>query len=228
MLKEAKKLGVSLDTVKLSGDALAKLNVDSSDPKGTDFGKLAAQSPKQANKTLTFQWNKLKNADGYLIYGNKCGKGNKIKLVKTIKKNGTVKFTAKKLKKGTYYKYMVVAYKNVNGEKMPMAASVVVHVPTKGGKTTVAKSVKVTNTKKKAITKATVKKGKTFQLKASEVKDEKKLKVKTHRKIKYESDNKKVATVDKNGKITGKGKGKTTIYVYAQNGLYKTVKVTVK
>jgi uncharacterized protein YjdB len=34
--------------------------------------------------------------------------------------------------------------------------------------------------------------------------------------------------VDKNGKIKGKKKGKATIYVYAQNGLYKTVKVTVK
>ena len=47
-------------------------------------------------------------------------------------------------------------------------------------------------------------------------------------RIKFESGNKKIATVDKNGKIKGKKKGKTTIYVYAQNGLYKTVKVTVK
>ena len=109
-----------------------------------------------------------------------------------------------------------------------MAASVVVHVPTKGGKTTVAKSVKVTNTKKKAITKATVKKGKTFQLKASEVKDEKKKTIKQHRKIKFESSNKAIATVNAKGKITGKKKGTATIYVYAQNGLYKTVKVTVK
>ena len=39
---------------------------------------------------------------------------------------------------------------------------------------------------------------------------------------------KKVAKVDKKGKITAKGKGKTTIYVYAQNGLYKKIAVTVK
>jgi uncharacterized protein YjdB len=34
--------------------------------------------------------------------------------------------------------------------------------------------------------------------------------------------------VNAKGKITGKKKGTATIYVYAQNGLYKTVKVTVK
>ena len=123
---------------------------------------------------------------------------------------------------------MVVAYKNVNGEKMPMVASVVIHVPTKGGKVTAAKSVKVTDTKKKAITKASVKKGKTFQLKASEVKEEKKLKINTKQKIKFESSDPKVATVNNSGKITGKKKGKATVWAYAQNGIFKSVKVTVK
>ena len=73
-----------------------------------------------------------------------------------------------------------------------------------------------------------MKKDKTFQIKASEVKDEKKKTIRQHRVIKFESDNKKVATVNKSGKITAKGKGKTTVYVCAQNGLYKKVKVTVK
>jgi uncharacterized protein YjdB len=171
---------------------------------------------------ITLQWKKVKEADGYLIYGNQCGKKYKMKLVKTIKKNKTVKLNFKGLKKGKYYKYMVVAYKNVNGVKMPIAASVTVHCATKGMKYTIAKSVKVNKTK------VTIKKGKTFQIKASEVKDEKKKTIKQHRKIKYESDNKKVAKVDKKGKITAKGKGKTTIYVYAQNGLYKKIAVTVK
>jgi len=47
-------------------------------------------------------------------------------------------------------------------------------------------------------------------------------------KFRYESSNKKVATVNKKGKIKGISKGKATIYVYAQNGFYKTIKVTVK
>ena len=227
MVKTAQELGVSLDTVKLSGDALAKLDVDSSDPKGTDFGKLTAQATKRTNTALTLKWTKQKKADGYLIYGNKCGKGNKMKLVKTIKKNSTVKWTQKKLKKGTYYKYMVVAYKNVNGEKMPIAASVVIHVPTKSGKVTVAKSLTVKQGKK-VVSKLTVKKGKSVTVKVTENKEEKKLKIKTHRKVKFESSDPKIATVNAKGKITGKKKGKATVWAYAQNGIFKAVKVTVK
>jgi hypothetical protein len=51
---------------------------------------------------ITLQWKKVKEADGYLIYGNQCGKKYKLKLVKTIKKNKTVKLNFKGLKKGTY------------------------------------------------------------------------------------------------------------------------------
>ena len=231
MLKLADELGVSLDTVKLSGDALAKMNVDSSDPKGTDFGKLTARVTKRTNAALTLQWAKQKKADGYLIYDNKCGKGNKMKLLKTIKKNSTVKWTQKKLKKGSYYKYMVVAYKNVNGQKMPIAASVVIHVPTKGGKTTVAKSVKTTQKvkkKDKAVSSVSVKKGKSVTIKATEVLEEKKLKAKTHRVVKFESSNPKIAKVNAKGKITGKKKGKATVWAYAQNGIFKAIQVTVK
>ncbi len=46
-------------------------------------------------------------------------------------------------------------------------------------------------------------------------------------KLRYKSSNKKIATVDKNGKIKGKKKGTCYIYVYAINGLMKKVKVTV-
>ena len=222
MVKLAEELGVSVDTMKLSGAALAKMDVDSSDPKGTDFGKLTARVTKRTNSALTLKWAKQKNADGYLIYGNKCGKGNKMKLLKTVKKNGTVSYTQKKLKKGTYYKYMVVAYKNVNGKKMPIAASVVLHAPTKGGKTTVAKSVKPSKTK------VTVKKGKSVTVKATEVLEEAKLKLKTHRAVKFESSNPKIAKVNAKGKITGRKKGKATIYAYAQNGTFAKITVTVK
>ena len=126
---------------------------------------------------------------------------------------------------------MVVAYKNVNGQKMPIAASVVIHVPTKGGKTTVAKSVKTTQKvkkKDKAVSSVSVKKGKSVTLKATENKEEKKLKVKTHRAVKFESSDPKVATVNNSGKITGKKKGKATVWAYAQNGIFKAIQVTVK
>ena len=45
--------------------------------------------------------------------------------------------------------------------------------------------------------------------------------------VKWSTSNKRVATVKK-GKITAKKKGTAIIYVYAQNGVYKKVKVTVK
>ena len=52
--------------------------------------------------------------------------------------------------------------------------------------------------------------------------------IKQHRKIKFESSDKAIATVNAKGKITGKKKGKATVYAYAQNGIYKAIKVTVK
>ena len=119
--------------------------------------------PQPANFALTLNWTRQKNADGYLIYADKCGKGNKMKLLTTIRKNKTISFTQKKLKKGTYFKYMVVAYKNVNGKKMTIAASVVLYAPAMVGKTTVAKSVKLSKTK------VTVKKGKSVTVSAAEV-----------------------------------------------------------
>ena len=47
-------------------------------------------------------------------------------------------------------------------------------------------------------------------------------------KLAYESDNPDVAKVNKKGKVTAVSKGSCMIYVYTQNGLYASVKVTVK
>jgi len=47
-------------------------------------------------------------------------------------------------------------------------------------------------------------------------------------KLRYLSTNKKVATVSKAGKVTGKGKGTCYVYAYAHNGVAKKVKVSVK
>ena len=49
-----------------------------------------------------------------------------------------------------------------------------------------------------------------------------------HRKICYSSSNPDIATVDKNGLIKAKRKGKCSVYAYAQNGLFKKVKVSVR
>ena len=54
------------------------------------------------------------------------------------------------------------------------------------------------------------------------------LKVSKHRKVAYETDNPNVATVTKSGKVKAVGKGKCTIYAYAQNGVFAKCRITVK
>ena len=67
-------------------------------------------------------------------------------------------------------------------------------------------------------TKAVVVKGKTIQLKAT---------VTPKQSIKWSSENKKIATVNKNGKVTGKKGGTTKIIATAKDGTKATCKVTV-
>ena len=189
------------------------------DYKGSNFGLLKAQTTKLTKNSVTVKWNKVKNADGYIVYGAKCGAKSKYKVLKVVS-GKTTSYTQKKLKKGTYYKYNIVAFKNINGAKVTTAVSKKIHATTLGGKYGVAKAVKVNKTK------ATIKKGKTFKIKAFEIKKDKK--IRRHRAICYESSNTAVATVDAKGKVKGVKKGKCTIYVYAQNGVYKTVNIKVK
>lgn len=211
---------VSSDTASLTESKMtANPPKGDGDYKGSNFGLLRAQTTKLKKNSVTIKWNKVKNADGYIVYGAKCGAKSKYKVLKVVS-GKTTSYTHKKLKKGTYYKYNVVAFKYVNGVKVTLAASKKIHATTQGGKYGVAKAVKLNKSK------ATIKKGKTFKIKASEIKKDKK--IKKHRAICYESSNTKIATVNSKGKIKAKKKGKCTIYVYAQNGVYKTVKVTVK
>ena len=188
------------------------------DPKGTTFGLLSAKQKKVATNYITISWNKVKGAKNYVIYGNKCGKGVPYKYITTTTKTT---YTQKKLKKGTYYKYLVIAF-DKNGKSIATAKTL--HITTKGGKkcnfgklTTAAKKDKVTLQKK----------GKTFNLKAKATPEEKKKTVSVHRKIQYESSNTKIATVSSKGVITAKKKGVCYVYAYAQSGAYKKIKVTV-
>ena len=183
------------------------------DLKGSTYAKLKVKGTAKSNTSIKLSWKKVKGAKKYIIYGNRCGKKNKYKKIKTVK--GT-SYTAKKLKKGTYYKYIVVA---VKGDEA-LATSKTIHVTTNGGKYGNNTKVKLSNKK------LTLKKGKSKKIKAT-LKSGKK-KVSIHRKVAWESDNKAVAKVSKSGKITAVGKGTCYIYAYAQNGVMARVKVTVK
>lgn len=81
-----------------------------------------------SSKKQKLTWNKIKNADGYKIYRAK--KSGKLKLVKTVKKNKNT-WKSVKLKKGTKYRYYVVAYKKSGKKKVTITKSKVVSLKTK-------------------------------------------------------------------------------------------------
>lgn len=195
-------------------------NTDKGDVSGSGFSKLCLKATGKST-SIKLSWKKLKGVNGYILYGSQCG--SKMKRIKTFKGASKTSYTAKKLKKGKYYKYMVVAYKNVNGKKVVVASSKSVHaIATKGTKKGNPTAVKL------SASKVSVKVGKTKTIRASFTKQKGRT-VQIHiAKLRYESSNKKVVTVNSKGKIKGKKKGTAYIYVYAQNGVYKRVKVTVK
>ena len=196
----------------------------------TGFGRLKARSVKQTKTSITLEWSRLDGADGYFIYGNLCNtaaKSYKYKKLADISNGSTRTWTQKSLKKGTYYKYIVKAYRIINGKKVVTDTSVSVHTITQGGKYGIAKSVSVTKIgSKKNTSQITLKKGKTAQIVAKEIKKDNK--IRHHRNLCYESSNTAVATVTPEGLIQAVGKGTCTIWVYTQNGVYKALTVTVK
>lgn len=194
-------------------------NQTSEENESATYGLLLARATKTTRNKIKLKWKKVNGADGYLVYGNKCGKANKYKLIKSLSSNKT-SYSQSKLKTGTYYKYMVVAYKLVDGKRVTIAVSKTIHAATTGKSYCNVKSVKVNKSK------VSIKKGKSFTIKASEVKSGKILK--KHRKICFESTNTSIATVNSKGKIVGKKKGVCYVYAYAQSGVYRKIKVTVK
>lgn len=198
--------------------AITAANTDKGDVKGSTFAVLKAKAT-GGNKSVKISWSKVKDASGYMVYGAKCGK--KMQLLKDLPASKK-SYKAAKLSKGTYYKYMVVAYKEIYKEKRTIATSVSVHACTNGAKFKVPSGISISKKK------VTVKKGKTSTLKPK-LKTKGKGAFKTHiAKFRYESSNPAIATVTKKGKVKGIKKGSCNIYIYTQNGIYKQVKVTVK
>lgn len=169
--------------------------------------------------TLSYQKYDEGEIDGYLIYEGVCGED--FKLLKDLPRE-KASYTVKNLKAGTMYKYQVKAYKIIDGKKVILMTSKVVHVITESKKygnpievTSDTKSVKLSVGGKKTIScQAVLPTGK---------------KLKEHTAvIRYESSNQEVAKVNSKGKITAKAKGSCYIYAYTQNGVYKKIKVTVE
>ena len=218
----AKELDVSMDTILVTEQTIQSQKTDK-DIKGAYFARIQARAAQITEKNIKLTWNQVKGADGYEVYGNRCNTRKWIyeyKLKNTIKNGNKKSYIDRKCKKGTYYKYMVRAYKIIDGKKVTIAVSKTIHVTTKGGKNGNAKSVKLNKNK------VTLKAGKTWRIKAKEIKQSKPLR--HHREVSYESSRPQTVSVSKKGVIKAKKKGKCTIFAYAQSGVYKKVQVTVK
>ena len=199
-------------------EVIKNTDTDKNDVEGSTHQYLKLKAAKTKKTSIKISWKAVTGADGYIIYGNRCGKP--MERITVLTNPSAKSYTFMKLKKGTYYKYLVVAYKTTASGDKVITTSKSVHAVTLGGKYGNPTSLKVKKTK------VTLKKGKKAKIKAS---FKKKKKFKMHiAKFRYESTNTNVATVDKKGRITAKSKGTANIYVYTQNGICKTIKVKVK
>ena len=193
-------------TVNTNGLSAIKKEVTSSqkaDLTHATYRVIMARQGKTTRQSSQLKWKKVKGAKQYLIFGSKVHK--KYQYLGMTKK---ASYTVKGLKKGTYYKYTVIA---VNAKNKKLAVSKAVYIVTnkKISKIQMIKTLKV-------------KKGKSVKVKASS-----KGNVKTYRKIQLESSSSKIARV-KGMKVKGLKKGKCILYAYAQNGSCVKIKVTVQ
>ena len=199
---------------------------DQSKLKGKDVYRLKLPvflaKGKAKKNSIVLSWKKYTGATGYDVYWRYCDGSINYKKVGTVK-NGKLSITHKKLKKDREYKYFIAAYKMVEGRKIYIAKSNGVHVAMKKAATTNAASIKVNKTK------VTLSVGKTFELKCRIKSENSRKDLISHTSFyRYYTTNSKVATVSKAGVIKAKGKGTCSIYVLANNGVYKKVKVKVK
>ncbi len=184
----------------------------------------------QTGKKITVKWGEVSNADGYKIYLQYCGKkfGKPVKVVKNAKKTTASfkKINGKKIDLKQNFKVYVVAYKVGNGKDITLGKSITGHiVGRKNKECTNAKRIEV---KKKQFT---LKVGKTATIKAKTVlvdSSKRQLNNEHAKEFRYASDNKKIAKVNKKGKITAVGKGTCNVYVYARNGYAQKIKVIVE
>ena len=182
----------------------------------SDFITLQAKTSKVSGTYIKLSWKAPADADSYVVYSGLAGRKNKYVKTASVTKTS---FRNSGLKKGTYYKYIVVA---LDEDKNVLAVSKTVFAATKGGKVTNCKSISIRKNK------LSLKSGKTYKLSGKACKDNKSLKLRNYRSIRYVSSNPNIAVVSSQGVVRGMRKGKCVIYAYAQNGVSKKISITVK
>lgn len=171
----------------------------------TPLYQLIAAMQSSGSTGMKISWTKVSNASGYDVFFARCDSGGKKYVLKCVK---TVNATSRShvvtgMKKNLCYKAVVRAFRKVDGKKVYIAASPMVHAVSGGSKQLKA-TVKGIESGKKVLSQ-----------------DHAAL-------VRYYSSNKAVATVNASGKIKAVGKGTCLIYALTPNGICKKVKVTVK
>lgn len=206
----------SIGTVSEIKNIIENTNTDVLDLPNAKFNKLRAKATGKS-KSVTITWKKVSGSTGYIVYG--AIRGKKMKALKTIAASKKATYTQKKLSNKKYYKYIVAAYKTVNGQKYVTSISPTIYASPKGGNVNNISGLK---TNKKTYS---VKKKKKVTIKVTYKKKNVK---KCGSYIRFESSNTKIARVSKKGVVTGVKKGTCYVYVYTQSGAYKKVKINVK
>ncbi|MBO4288578.1 MAG: Ig-like domain-containing protein, partial [Lachnospiraceae bacterium] len=191
---------------------------------------LVAKGVSSTSDKVKITWNKVKGATRYHVFVSTCGKSGNTLVGTTTE----LTFTKDGLKKNTYYKFQVVAQRKIGGKWKNISTSYLGHFIS--GNTNSRKTV--TNAKSitlKAST-ATVKVKKTFDIvkkltpktvMANTAKTYKLIGSDHAAEFRYTSSDSSIATVTKDGVITGVKAGTCTVYVVSVNGVYKAIKVTV-
>ena len=200
------------DESNLTGNQIANMK---------DLSILLATGKQKGKDGIKLTWRKKNGSAGYEVYWSYCGKFDYKKL-KTVKGNGKRECVHKKLKRNRAYKYYIVSYTMKDGKKKYQSKSPVIHVAMKETNRTNAKRIKTNKAK------VVLKVNRTFQIKSNAVLENRKKKILKHApKFRYYVDNRDIVSVSGKGKIKAKKKGSCIVYVIANNGVTKKIKVTV-
>lgn len=185
----------------------------------------------QTGSQINIGWGEVKEADGYDVYVQYCGKKYNAKSLNQVLSGTKTKIVVKKvngkkldLKKN--YKIYVAAYKLKDGKKVILGKTITAHIVGR-------RNLKQTNVKQVKVKKTSysLSVGKTAKIKAGTVLVDKRKKPLSNahaKELRYASGNRNVVTVTKKGQMKAVAKGTCTVYVYARNGYTKKIKVTVK
>ena len=188
------------------------------------FSRMQLRASRVTKSSVTLKWKKVAGATGYIIYSSHGEK--KLQKIKTISGGKTTSWTRKDLIPGRYYKFCVAAVTEGKDIVKISAPSPIIYIATSGGRVGNEKSVKILNIKNQKIS---LKAGKSFYIEAKALPASTGQRVKKFRELQYESTRPDIASVGKSsGIITAEKKGSCTIYVYTQNGVFTTIRVTVK